>query len=191
MKTFFGWFHLSDCWLGTGGIIGLPLAHLLWDVRSCSEAFDRLARRVFRERRQVSLACFRHSIIGRVFEWLLRHSLLGALLKWLTWWLCDGLYDAAILESVLRESLGGSHRIFDAAGPDSTGALISRTKVGVVATNISQETSTFVFGNFNGAEVYDEQCGKLIPLLSSPSDNSTGYELVRPEHENDPFLWQA
>ncbi|KKZ67221.1 hypothetical protein EMCG_07087 [[Emmonsia] crescens] len=169
---------LCDLIMGTssGGIIGLPLAILLWDVRSCSEAFDRLARRVFQETRQVSLACFHHSIIGRVLEWLLRHSFLGRLLKWLTWWLCDGLYDAAILESVLKENLGGSRRIFDAAGPDSNGALISRTKVGVVATNISQETSTFVFGNFNGAEVYDEQCG---------------YELVRPEHENDPFLWQA
>ncbi|EER41739.1 phospholipase [Histoplasma capsulatum H143] len=113
---------------------------------------------------------------GRLIEWLLCHSLLGGLLKWLTWWICDGIYDAAMLESVLRENLSEYRRIFDAAGPDSTGALISRTKVGVVATNISQETSTFVFGNFNGAEVYDEQCG---------------YELVRPEHENDPFLWQA
>ncbi|PGG97519.1 hypothetical protein AJ80_09688 [Polytolypa hystricis UAMH7299] len=147
----------------SGGLIAECLAALRWDVPTSSDTFDQLVRRVFRHRLQGSPGWLCYSVLGTIF-------------KWLTWWLHDGLYDANILDSVLRE-ISGSRRIFDAAGPDSSGALISRARVGVVATNISRKTSAFVFGNFNSAHVDDTQ---------------QGYVIVRPDCDSDePFLWQA
>ncbi|OJD23816.1 hypothetical protein ACJ73_04829 [Blastomyces percursus] len=156
---------LCDLIMGTssGGIIAQAMVNLRWDVATCSEVYEQLARRVFRRRRQAPFAC-------------LHRSFLGGLCGWFARFLYDGLYDAAILESSLRENFGESLRTFHAAGHDRSGALLSRTKVGVVATDISRKTSTFVFGNFNGAEV---------------DSTRRGYELVRPDKDDDdPFVWQ-
>ncbi|OJD27443.1 hypothetical protein ACJ73_01171 [Blastomyces percursus] len=158
---------LCDLIMGTssGWIIAQAMVNMRWDMATCSEVYEQLARRVFRRRRQAPFAC-------------LHGSFLGGLCGWFARLLYDGLYDAAILESSLRENFGESLRTFHAAGHDRSGALLSRTKVEVVATDISRKTSTFMFGSFNGAEV--------------DSTRRAGYELVRPDKDDDdPFVWQS
>jgi hypothetical protein len=70
---------------------------------------------------------------------------------------------------------------------------VSRTKVGVVATDISRETATFVFGNFNRCGSTGLQSGKVARNFSDEVVLTLeGFEIVRPEHDEDePYMWQS
>lgn len=57
---------------------------LQWDVLTCAQTFDRLARRTFQERR----------------KW------------WLTWWLYDGCYDGTVFDTALKEVFGEHRGMF-------------------------------------------------------------------------------
>ncbi|KAL3473200.1 acyl transferase/acyl hydrolase/lysophospholipase [Aspergillus californicus] len=127
----------------SGGLIVLGLAGMGWDVSACSEVFDRLARRIFRERRRGTLSKMFRLILGR-------DSLLGGIFQWVSWLLHDSCYDPRVFDASLREAFGEARRIFDVVGTGSE--LHSRSKFGVIATSIAKETRSFVFGNFNAAD---------------------------------------
>lgn len=135
-----------------GGLIVLGLFVLQWDVLTCSRVFERLARRIFQER------------LKSAFSWL-PGLMLGRIRKWLTWWLHDGCYDGTIFDTTLKEIFGEHRRMFGALELGPFKPTISRTKVGVVATNIARDTKSFIFGNFNAARVNSEDCGKMIAGL--------------------------
>ncbi|KAA8642358.1 uncharacterized protein ATNIH1004_011302 [Aspergillus tanneri] len=138
--------ELVDLSVGSssGGLIILGLMGMGWDVSTCSQVFDRLARRIFRNRRRMMLS--------RIFRFILgRDSVLGGILQWVSWLLHDSCYDPRVFDASLREAFGESHRIFDVV--DTGSGFHSRYKFGVIATTISKETKSFVFGNFNSADM--------------------------------------
>ncbi|KAF4226043.1 hypothetical protein CNMCM6805_005174 [Aspergillus fumigatiaffinis] len=154
----------------SGGLIVLGLNAMGWDVPKCSDVFDRLARRVFSQRRQPAISWVFHLILGR-------DSILGNTAKWLSWLLHDSCYDASIFDTCLREAFGEQRRIFDAVSQDSSPQLNSRSKYGVVAATIAKETKSFVFGNFNAADWFS---------------NERGYELFRAKcASSEPSLWEV
>jgi hypothetical protein len=92
--------------------------------------------------------------------------MLGAIIQWLSWLFHDGCYDARIFDASLREAFREDHRIFGAVGLHSR--THSRSKFGVVATSIAEETRSFVFGNFNAVDWFaEEKHGQENP--SSPT----------------------
>ncbi|KAH3502314.1 hypothetical protein KXV55_005947, partial [Aspergillus fumigatus] len=113
------------------GLIVLGINGMGWDVPTCSQVFDRLARRVFRERRQPVISWLLRLIIGR-------DSILGDIPRWLSWLLHDSCYDTRVFDTCLREAFHGERRIFSAIsqGPESH----SQSKFGVVAASIAKET---------------------------------------------------
>ena len=128
----------------TGGLIVLGLACMGWDVSTCSQMFDRLARRIFCERRRFTFSRFLRLILGQ-------NSLLSGILQWISWLLHDSCYDPTVFDASLREAFGELHRIFDVAS--SRPELHSKSKFGVIAATIAKETKSFVFGNFNAADL--------------------------------------
>ncbi|KAE8334246.1 hypothetical protein BDV24DRAFT_146189 [Aspergillus arachidicola] len=116
----------------TGGLIVLGLVAMGWDVSTCSQKFDLLARRIFRERRQPAISWLLRLILRR-------DSLLGDIPKWLSWFFHDSCYDARLFDDCLQEAFGGDRR----------------AKFGVVATSIARETKSFVFGNFNAVNWFE------------------------------------
>ncbi|KAI1907859.1 hypothetical protein LOZ65_006732 [Ophidiomyces ophidiicola] len=138
----------------SGGLIAECLKTRRWDLATCSQLFRRFARRAFKQRRG--------------FPWLVPF-------RWVTWWLNDGCYDPAAAEACLKETYSQSDRTFDAVA--LAHGLVSKCKVGVIATDISKKASTYVFGNFNS------YCHE---------DGPHGFEIVRPDLDKDePFLWEA
>lgn len=114
-----------------------------WNVSTCSETFDRLARRIFEDRIQSKLSPIFRFLFGQ-------GSILGALLRWLWWFYHDGCYDTRVFDASLREAFREDRRIFGAVGIDSHSK--SGSKFGVIATSIAKETRSFVFGNFNAVD---------------------------------------
>ena len=112
---------------------------------SCARLFDHLARHIFSERRMP-------------FPFIPRF-LFGRLRQWLAWWLHDGCYDGQTFDLVLQNTFGKGRAIFSPSTRDSSGPVISKTKIGIVATSISKDTESFVFGNFNNSGS-TEDCGK-------------------------------
>lgn len=139
-----------------GGLIVYDLFKLRWDVSTCSQVFDCLARRIFRERRHPALS------------WLRYCSILAEIYKWLNWVLHDGCYDSAIFDSALKEAFGETLGIFDTVESDQSGAMYSQIKVAVVATNIAKQIESFVFGNFNGTLRKD--CGDTMRHVTQGPD---------------------
>lgn len=133
----------------------MGLACMGWDVSTCSHVFDHLARRIFRERRRLTFSCFLRLILGQ-------DSLISGILQWMSWLLHDSCYDPTIFDASLREAFGKTHHIFDVAG--TRPELHSRSKFGVIATNIAKETKSFVFGNFNAADPSSGDHGWLTHL---------------------------
>jgi hypothetical protein len=126
-----------------------------WDISTCSDIFDRLARRIFHERRQSPASWLFRSLFGR-------RSLFGEIHKWILWLLHDSCYDARIFDTTLREVFGDDRHIFDNVCPSSSSQLSSKSKVAVVATSIAKEIKSFVFGNFNAANLSDRNQGQLL-----------------------------
>jgi len=84
------------------------------------------------------------------------------------WWLSDGCYDAATLESYLKMVFGPDKRMFH---PNSEAA---GTKVAVTATSIS-DASAFLFSNYN-----------------VDTHKKCGYKHVRPVNvDEEPCVWEA
>jgi hypothetical protein len=138
-----------------------------WGVKKCADVFDRMARRIFHERRSSTLARASQAMFGS-------HSFLGTVHKWLLWLLYDSCYDGRVFDLALKEVYTSNNRIFDSLLLEASSTRYSKTKVGVVATSIARETRSFVFGNFNGTETAGEECGKyrapkLVELVF-PSD---------------------
>ncbi|GFF96240.1 hypothetical protein IFM53868_08435 [Aspergillus udagawae] len=143
----------------SGGLITLGMIGMEWDIAICSQMFDRLARRIFYERRRSALSWLPRLLFGR-------DSMVGAIIQWLSWLFHDGCYDARIFDASLREAFREDHRIFGAVGLHSR--THSRSKFGVVATSIAEETRSFVFGNFNAVDWFaEEKHGQENP--SSPT----------------------
>lgn len=128
----------------TGGLIVLGLACMGWDVSTCSQMFDRLARRIFCERRRFTFSRFFRLILGQ-------NSLLSGILQWISWLLHDSCYNLTVFDASLQEAFGELHCIFDVAS--SRPELHSKSKFGVIAATIAKETKSFVFGNFNAADL--------------------------------------
>ncbi|KAH1893616.1 hypothetical protein KXV57_002773 [Aspergillus fumigatus] len=153
-----------------GGLIVLGLNAMGWDVPKCSDVFDRLARRVFSQRRQPAISWVFHLILGR-------DSILGNTAKWLSWLLHDSCYDASVFDTCLREAFGEQRRIFDAVSHGSSPQLNSRSRFGVVAATIAKETKSFVFGNFNAVDWFSKE---------------RSYELFRAKcASSEPSLWEV
>ena len=127
----------------SGGLVTLGLSGMEWEVTTCSQIFDRLARRIFYERRE--------SISSRVFRAMFGpQSLFGGFFQLLSWFFHDSCYDTNVFDECLREAFPEDLAIF---GPIGDGPKShSNSKFAVIATNIARETRSFVFGNFNVAD---------------------------------------
>ncbi|KAJ6070721.1 hypothetical protein N7467_012040 [Penicillium canescens] len=143
-----------DLSIGTssGGLIALGLFVMSWNVSTCSEIFEDLARRIFRERRHSPFL-----LLNRVYG---KGSILGEIGRWIQWLLHDSCYDARVFDAALRSAFGENRRMFGTSRDDPRGALRSNSKVGVVTTSISRETNAFVIGNFNAAHGWNDEDGK-------------------------------
>jgi hypothetical protein len=131
-----------------------------WDVSTCSQTFDRLARRIFRERRQSSFSWLPRLVFGQ-------NSSLGVILQWLSWFFHDSCYDTRIFDFSLREAFQEDRRIFgvNSASPQPH----SGTKFCVIATSIAKETRSFVFGNFNAVDWFSgEKHGQAFSASLRP-----------------------
>src|ERR1700739_820637 len=102
-----------------------------WGVLTCSQVFDRLARRIFHERRKSAISWVFRSFFGF-------RSIFGEIHKWLTWILNDGCYDASIFDLTLKDVFSENRRIVDSLDSNTSTGLFSKTKVGVVATSIAR-----------------------------------------------------
>jgi hypothetical protein len=126
-----------------------------WNVKDCSERFETLARRIFRERRPPLLL---RQIAGS-------QSLLGQMARWFQWLIHDSCYDSRIFDLALKSAFGEYRRIFGATRGDPPGPRRSGPRVGVVTTSISRDTNTFVVGNFNASQDAGGEPGKSDPLI--------------------------
>ncbi|KAJ5255846.1 hypothetical protein N7505_010997 [Penicillium chrysogenum] len=127
-----------DLAIGTssGGLIALGLFAMTWDVADCSERFNTLARRIFRERRPSTLPLLLRQMLGFI-------SVFGDMAKWIRWLLYDSCYDSQVFDTALKSAFGERRRIFGASREDPRGPRRSGPKVGVVTTSISRDTSAF------------------------------------------------
>ncbi|KAB8227271.1 patatin-like phospholipase family protein [Aspergillus alliaceus] len=172
----------------SGGLLVLGLIGMEWDAPTCSQTFDLLARRIFRERRQPVISWLLRLVLGR-------DSLLGDIPKWLSWFLHDSCYDPRIFDVSLQEAFSGNRRVFDPVGEPSRSPVHSRSKFGVIAASIAKDTRSFVFGNFNASDWFCKDHGKSAlfsaegtPLKCSP----IGYELFRAEtRSTEPLMWEV
>jgi hypothetical protein len=137
-----------------GGLIALGLFAMTWDVADCSERFNTLARRIFRERRPSILPLLLRQMLGFI-------SVFGDMAKWIRWLLYDSCYDSQVFDTALKSAFGERRRIFGASREDPRGPRRSGPKVGVVTTSISRDTSAFVIGNFNVAYDSGDENGKF------------------------------
>ncbi|KAL4924643.1 patatin-like phospholipase family protein [Aspergillus undulatus] len=164
--------NMIDLAIGTssGGLSVLALFKRLWDVKTCTGIFDKMARQIFEEKQS--------SPLSRAFQAMLGDgSLLGRVHKWFLWLLYDGCYSGRVFDSVLKEVFGEVSRLFEALYVDGLPITSSRTKFGVVATSIAKETRSFIFGNFNPAQILEEDCG---------------YDIVRPNDTSlEPLAWEG
>lgn len=122
-----------------------------WNVGKCSQTFENLARRIFRERR--------HSLFLRLLGHMHGETIFGETARWIQWLFRDSCYDSRTFDTALREAFGDDRRLFGNHGTDARGPLRSGPKAGVITTSISKKTSTFVIGNFNVIPDSDMQYG--------------------------------
>jgi hypothetical protein len=112
-----------------------------------------LARCIFRERR--------HSVLPLLFRQIFSFmSVFGDMARWVQWLLHDSCYDSRIFDTALKSVFGEHRRVFGATRDDPPGPRRSGPRVGVVATSISRDTSTFVIGNFNASHDSGDENGK-------------------------------
>jgi hypothetical protein len=135
---------------GLGGLAGIGLFDKQLPVADCAEMFDRLARVVFSKKRRPALPWLPHQIFGQIRQWA-------------SWFVHDSCYDGMLFDTVLKD-LFGSHSLFH--GDPTVLPGVSRTKIGVVATDIANKTRTVVIGNFNATRnATDDDCGRFSLLF--------------------------
>lgn len=137
----------------TGGLLVLGLIAMEWDIPTCSQTFDILARRIFCARRQPAISSLLRFLLGK-------NSILGNIPKWLSWFLHDSCYDPRLFDTSLQEAYGSSRRISEAVTNSTEVLLHSQSKFGVIAANIAKDTRSFIFGNFNAVDWYKNDYGK-------------------------------
>ncbi|KAL4740381.1 patatin-like phospholipase [Aspergillus similis] len=153
----------------SGGLIALAVSGMEWDIPTCSDMFDRLARRIFQERTQPTLA----GLLQRFFG---QGSFMGKFVQLLWWVYHDGCYDTRIFDASLREAFREDRRIFGAVGSNTHSN--SKSKFAVIATNIAKETTSFVFGNFNAVDWF--------------ARDKHEYQLFRAaEADGEPLVWEV
>ncbi|GKZ27654.1 hypothetical protein AbraIFM66951_006112, partial [Aspergillus brasiliensis] len=141
-----------------------------WDIPTCSQAFDVLARRIFRERRQPAISHLLRLLLGK-------NSIVGNIPRWLSWFLHDSCYDPRLFDASLQEAYGSSRRVSEPVNNGAQLRVHSQSKFGVIAANIAKDTRSFVFGNFNAVDWYE---------------NNYDYELFRAgSKETEPSIWQV
>lgn len=123
----------------------LGLFAMYWDVNHCSNTFDTLARRIFREKRTSTIPLFLCQMAGCI-------SPLGKLIDWIHWFLHDSCYDSRVFDAALESAFGVDRRLFGSSRADPPGPRHSGPRVGVVTTSISKDTNSFVAGNFNPSQ---------------------------------------
>jgi predicted acylesterase/phospholipase RssA len=116
----------------SGGLIVIGTFIMRWDIYRCIETFDTLARRVFRRP-----LWFNGRFWGRL------RDLIRCVVS-------DGVYDAKLMEQTLREIFGAKQPMFGYARG------YSAKKVLVTATD-TENSSTVVFGTYNGAGAVDKK----------------------------------
>lgn len=131
-------------------------------MTTCSQAFERLARRIFQSRLQPFLPWLPNVVFGRIR-------------KWLTWLLRDGCYDGTLFDITLKDIFSEHLRMFGPVELGPSKPTFSGTKVGVVATNIAEDTKTFIFSNFNTPRMQSDDLGRIILTLVS----SQGQQWIR------------
>ncbi|KAH2084173.1 hypothetical protein KXX03_002649 [Aspergillus fumigatus] len=89
--------------------------------------------------------------------------------RWLGSWLSDERYDSTVLDDVLKEHYTPTQRLYGT--PTS---LVSAGKVAVTTTSLDGDP--FIFTNYNG---------------TAPRRTKPAYERLRPDIEDEPFVWQA
>lgn len=124
-----------------------------WSIPQCSQIFENLAHRIFSERRHPLLLHFLRHFNGQ-------NSIIGETARWAQWLLRDSCYDARVFDAALKGVFSENRRLFGTSRDDPRGPIRSGAKVGVVATGISRDTSTFVIGNFNTAQELSSEQGK-------------------------------
>lgn len=101
----------------------------------------------------------------------------------------DSTYDSTALEDILKEHFGPDRRMFDT--PPSQ---VSKGKVAVTASSIKDGTP-FIFTNYNGMAPRRKDPGSSpLPFISpylSNDDVLVVYGRLRPNIEDEPFLWQV
>ncbi|KAJ5475413.1 hypothetical protein N7539_007700 [Penicillium diatomitis] len=129
-----------DLAIGTssGALIALGLFAMSWDVRTCSERFDTLAKRIFSRRRPSILSMLLHRLAGV-------ESRVGGALRSLQWLIQDSCYDSIAFDDALKSVFGEDRQVFSAPDAKDLSLQRSDSKFGVITTSISKDTSTFVY----------------------------------------------
>lgn len=171
----------------TGGLIAIGLFIMSWNVSTCSEIFEELARRIFRSRRRSPFALLNFTYRSG--------SMLGNVGRWLHWLLHDSCYDARVFDDALKSVFGENRLMFGPSRDDPRGSLQSNSKIGVVTTSISRETGAFVIGNFNTVSEPEDQGGQYKCRSSHYSHSSqcpTDTQILRPtDIAHEPNVWKA
>ncbi|KAL4860433.1 hypothetical protein BDV12DRAFT_205068 [Aspergillus spectabilis] len=171
----------------SGGLSILALFKKLWDVRTCAGIFDKMARQIFEQKQSSSFSRTVQAMLGD-------GSLLGRVHKWLLWLLYDGCYSGHVFDSALKEVFGETSLMFESVNTDSLSKASSRTKFGVVATSIAKETRSFIFGNFNPAQMSEDDCGQYQTSIQCMTciDFALGYDIIRPMNTSlEPRVWEG
>ena len=129
--------HTSCADTLTGGLIVLGLFLHHWTIDYCDNAFEALARQLFRNPDRES-----KSIVKR-----LRNAL--------KCWVSDGCYDAGSLERTLQRQFGGDKKFFGYSDRPAG------SKVAVTATMIS-DAFPIIFSNYNGMGSRHNDSGMIL-----------------------------
>jgi hypothetical protein len=149
-------------------LAGIGLFDKQLPVADCAEMFDRLAHVVFSKKRRPALPWLPQQIFGQIRQWA-------------SWFMHDSCYDGSVFDTVLKD-LFGSHSFFH--GNPTVLPGVSRTKIGVIATDIANKTRTVVIGNFNATRNATDDGGKFS-LFSLVDYRSPGLRLSRDSANED------
>ncbi|GKZ39772.1 hypothetical protein AbraIFM66950_001159, partial [Aspergillus brasiliensis] len=90
----------------------------------------------------------------------------------------DSCYDPRLFNTSLQEAYGSSRHISDTVNNGSQ-VLHSQSKFGVIAANIAKDTRSFVFGNFNAVDWYENGYDYELFRASSREMEPRIYDVAR------------
>ncbi len=102
-------------------------------------------------------------------------------------WVSDGVYDVKALEHALTEQFGSTSRMFDT--PKS---LVSGWRVAVTASSIT-DGSPYLFTNYNGEAPPRRKDNGISSFFHKVVFRLivAGYGCIRPDIEDETFVWQV